>query len=119
MSLAAIETHPAKDPTMPETTPTKRKYTRLSPSRWAEIEALWQVGDLTLAELADAHGVSPRSIQDHMAKRGIIKGTKGAAFAEAVREEIVALELGDKDLTARRAREVRETAYENAKQIEQ
>jgi len=31
----------------------------------------------------------------------------------------VALELGDKDLTANRAREVRETAYENAKQIEQ
>ena len=63
---------------MPETTPTKRKYTRLSPSKWAEIEALWQVGDLTLSELADAHGVSPRAIQDHMSKRGIIKGSKGA-----------------------------------------
>ena len=110
---------PAKDPTMPETTPTKRKYTRLSPSKWAEIEALWQVGDLTLSELADAHGVSPRAIQDHMSKRGIIKGSKGAEFAEAVREEIVALELGDKDLTANRAREVRETAYEHARQIEQ
>src|SRR3954447_20292303 len=104
---------------MPKTTPPKRKYVRLSPSKWAEIEALWQVGDLTLAELANAHGVSSRSIQDHMSKRGIIKGSKGAEFAEAVREEIVALELGDKDLTANRAREVRETAYEHARQIEQ
>src|SRR3954469_3947734 len=119
MSLKALETQPAKDPTMPETTPTKRKYTRLSPSQWAEIEALWQVGDLTLAELAEAHGVSPRAIQDHMSKHGIIKGSKGAEFAEAVREKVATLELGDEELTAKRAREVRETAYENAKQIEQ
>jgi hypothetical protein len=104
---------------MPETTPTKRRYTRLSPSKWAEIEALWQVGDLTLAELADAHSVAPRTIQDRMAKHGIIKGSKGAEFAEAVRERIVTLELGDEELTAKRARDVRESAYENAQQIEQ
>ena len=96
-----------------------RKYVRLAPSEWSELEGLWAVGDLTLGELAAAYDVSPRAVQDHMAKRGIIKGSKGAEFAEAVREEIVALELGDKDLTANRAREVRETAYENAKQIEQ
>ena len=69
--------------------------------------------------LADAHGVSPRAIPGSQSKRGIIKGSKGAELAEAVREEIVALELGDKDLTANRARKVRETAYEHAQQIEQ
>ena len=54
-----------------------------------------------------------------MSKHGIIKGSKGAAFAEAVREKMVTLELGDEELTAKRAREVRESAYEHATQIEQ
>jgi len=53
-----------------------------------------------------------------MAKLGLSKGVRGAEFAEAVREEIVKLELGDKDLTAQRGRELRETTFGNAKQIE-
>ena len=102
---------------MSEVRTTKRKYTRLSPSTWAEVEAQWLLGNVTLTELADAHGVSPRAIQDHMAKRGLTKGSKGAEFAAAVREEIVTLELGDKELTVKRAREVRETAYETRSKL--
>src|SRR5690242_2181708 len=81
----------------------KRKYTRLKPSAWAEIEALWQAGEVTLAELSDRFGVSPRAIQTHAKKHGIIRGEKTAALAAAVREEVLKEELDDKDILVKRA----------------
>jgi DNA-binding MarR family transcriptional regulator len=58
------------------TTRTKRKYVRLSPSKWAELRAYWEAGDHSLAELSDQYGVSPRAIQSHLSKLGTIKGSK-------------------------------------------
>ena len=100
-----------------EATP-KRKYTRLSPSTWAEIEALWQVGEVTLAELSDRYGVSQRALQAHFHKRGITKGEKSAALAATVKEEVLKDELDDPDLTVKRAKDVREAAYTNAVVVE-
>src|SRR5215217_7570807 len=77
----------------------KRKYTRLTPKAWAEIEALWQVGEVTLAELSDRYEVSQRALQAHFHKHGITKGEKSAAIAAAVKEEVFKEELDDADLT--------------------
>jgi hypothetical protein len=104
--------------TTESTSTEKRKYTRLDPATWAEIEALWQVGEVTLAELSDRYGVSQRALQAHFHKQGITKGEKSAAIATAVKEEIFKEELDDTDLTVKRAKDVREAAYTNAVAVE-
>src|SRR5450830_74984 len=96
----------------------KRKYNRLLPSTWAEICALWEIGDVTLPELAERYSVHTRTLQAHFAKHKVEKGSKAAALAISVKEEIYATGLGDKDLTIQRARETREKAYKNANAVE-
>lgn len=92
----------------------KRKYIRLSPSTWTEIRGLWEVGDVTLPELAERYSVNTRTLQAQFAKRKVIKGSKAAELAAVVMKEVVKRELGDKDTIAHRARETREAAYINA-----
>jgi len=92
----------------------KRKYTRLAPSTWAEVRALWETGNHDLAELSDRFGVSRRSIQSHVRKHGSAKGSKAAEMAAVVQKEIFKEELGDQETITRRAKETREAAYANA-----
>lgn len=96
----------------------KRKYIRLSPSTWAELQAHWETGDHDLAELSDRYGVSRRAIQSHLSKLSSVKGAKAAEMAAVVQKEIFKEELGDQDTLVFRARETRETTYANAKIIE-
>ena len=96
----------------------KRKYNRLLPSTWAEICALWEIGDITLSDLAERYSVHTRTLQTYFAKHKVEKGSKAAALAISVKEEIYATGLGDKDLTIQRARETREKAYKNANAVE-
>ncbi|HCW4986009.1 TPA: DNA-binding protein, partial [Acinetobacter baumannii] len=59
---------------MTEETANKRRYP--SASAWAEAEALWASGDVTLEDLAKKVGVSATSVSLHMKKRKITKGEK-------------------------------------------
>lgn len=99
-------------------TKSKRKYTRLSPSKWAELRGLWETGDHDLAELSHRYGVSRRAIQSHVSKHGSVKGAKAAEMAAVVQKEIFKEELGDPDTLAFRAKETREFAYTNAAIVE-
>jgi lambda repressor-like predicted transcriptional regulator len=96
----------------------KRKYTKLTPAMWAEIEAHWQTGEVTLAELSEKYGPSPRALQSHFAKAGIVKGEKAAAMAAAVREKVLEEEFGNQDQLVARAKDIRERAYRNANIVE-
>jgi hypothetical protein len=97
---------------------TKRKYQRLAPSIWAQICAEWEIGDVTLPELSDRFGVNTRTLQAHFAKHAVVKGSKAAELASAVKEELFKLELDGKDDLTQRAKETRETAYRNAVTVE-
>jgi hypothetical protein len=96
----------------------KRKYTRLAPSVWAELRALWEIGDTTLAELSERYEVSRRAIQGHLSKHSSMKGAKAAEMAAVVQKEIFDEELEDKDTLVARAKETREAAYANAVTIQ-
>lgn len=100
-------------------TRSKRKYVRLPASTWAEIRAHWELGEVTLAELSENYGVSPRALQTHFAKHHTVKGAKAEHVAAAVREKIFKDELDQPDLLAGRAKQTRETAYKNSVIIEQ
>jgi hypothetical protein len=82
----------------------------LTPSTWAKICAEWEVGDVTLAELFDRFGVNTRTLQAHFSKHDVIKGSKAAELASAVKEKLFKLELDDKDDLTQRAKETRESA---------
>jgi hypothetical protein len=96
----------------------KRKYTKLSASTWAEVRALWEVGDVTLAELSENYGVSGRALQSHFSRHGTTKGAKAAELAAAVKRELIESALPNTDELTRRARDTREAAYANAVIIE-
>jgi hypothetical protein len=95
-----------------------RKYTRLTPTQWAEVEALWQTGEVTLAELSERFGASERALQHHFKKAGIAKGETAAALAAAVKAEILEAELSDEGLLRQRAKDIQERTYRNAVRIE-
>lgn len=96
----------------------KRRYNRLTLATWAEIRAHWEVGEATLAELADRYGVSTRTLQSHFASNGTLKGAKAAALAQAVQARVLEDELPDGELLVERAKTSRERAYRNAMTIE-
>lgn len=96
----------------------KRKYVRLTPSAWAEIDALWEIGDATLPDLAERYCVNTRTLQAHFAKHKVEKGCKAAALAASVKAEVFGTGLGDMDLTVQRARDTREAAYNQALVVE-
>jgi hypothetical protein len=97
---------------------TKRKYQRLAPSVWAKICAEWEVGDTTLDELSGRFGVNTRTLQAHFLKNNVVKGSKSAQLASAVKEELFKLNLDGKDDITQRAVETREAAYKNAVTVE-
>jgi hypothetical protein len=101
-----------------EVTIMTRRYTRLTEAQWAEVEALWEIGDVTLSELSEQFGVSSRALQAHFKKAGIMKGRKAAAMAAAVRHRVLQEELTDEERLLTRAKEVRERAYVNASAVE-
>lgn len=96
------------------TTSPKRKYIRLSPAQWAEVEALWQTGGVTLAELSERFGPSARALQNHFAATGTVHGSAAAAISCAVRDAVLKDELPVKDQLVTRAKDTRERAYRHA-----
>jgi hypothetical protein len=97
----------------------KRKYKRLSPSTWAEIEGQWAVGDVTLADLSESYGVSPRTLQARFAKMGISKGSKAKEIAAAVKNKIFQSDLNNSEIVEERAKATRESSFINATIVEE
>ncbi|MFY0736553.1 hypothetical protein [Aurantimonas sp. NFXS3] len=103
---------------MTEAVTPKRRYTRLTPATWAEIRSHWQVGEVTLAELAHRYDVSTRALQTHFSKHGTVKGAEAAALAQAVQAKVLEQDLPDEDMLVERARTTRETSFKNATVVE-
>jgi hypothetical protein len=96
----------------------KRKYVRLSPATWAEVDALWETGETTLEELSTGYGINTRSLQAHFEKFKIVKGSKASEILTAVKEVIYADFLDDRDVLIAKAKQSRANAFANAETIE-
>lgn len=97
-----------------ETEPKKRKHIRLSPKQWAEAEALWESGEVTLADLIAKFGAHKSAFQKRFADRGIKKGAKSAEHAKKVAEEVTKAAVDDATVLAARIRETKEEHYKMA-----
>ncbi|MCC8941037.1 hypothetical protein H8A99_32540 [Bradyrhizobium sp. Arg68] len=103
---------------MSEAVQSKRKYVRVDQSTWSEIEAHWETGDVNLQELEARYGVSRRALQSRFSKRGLVKGSKAAQIAAAVKERVFEETLPEVDEITSRAKATREAAYQNAVIVE-
>lgn len=98
--------------------PEKRKYRRLSESAWAEVRALWEVGDTSLEELSARFDISKRALQLHFARHDVKKGAKARELAAAVEKEVFGAEFTDKETLVERAKDIKECTYANVQVIE-
>ncbi len=103
---------------MAEAAAPKRRYTRLTPERWAEARAAWATGGVTAEDLAARFGCSVRAVQLHMAEHKVAKGSAAAALAAAVEAKVLAEALPSEDDLAHRIRDTREGTYADAVAIQ-
>jgi hypothetical protein len=97
---------------------TKRKYTKVTEDVWTEIISLWESGGVTLFELSERFGPTPRALQARFRRSGVVKGSRATAMAALVRERIQEEDLDDQDRLVIRSRDIRERAYRNALVVE-
>lgn len=97
----------------------RRRYAKLSPEQWASIRATYATGGVTALELARHHGCSLRSVQLHLAKGEVRKGSAAAARASAVEARVLAEALPSEDDLATRIRRTRDGTYTDAELIQE
>lgn len=100
--------------TTPAETPAKPKSKRLTPKQWAEAEALWESGEVTLSDLVAKFHIHKTSFQKRFAERGIKKGAKKEEHARRVAEEVTKAAIDDATVLAARIRETKEEHYKMA-----
>jgi len=86
----------------------------MTPRQWAEAEALWESGEITLPQLMKRFGKTSKTFTDHFEKRGIKKGAGAKEHAEKVKEEVTKASVEDATIIAARIKETKEEHYKMA-----
>lgn len=92
----------------------KSKHARLTPKQWAEAEALWESGEVTLVDLATRFGKHKSAFSAHFSKHKIERGSKKAEHAAAIKEEVKKASIDDATVLAARIKETKEEHYKMA-----
>lgn len=87
------------------------KKARLTAKQWAEAEALWAAGNITLDGLAAKFKVDRSTFNRHFVKKGIVKGSKQDEQAKAIAAKVAADSVAEATLVAARIRETKEEHY--------
>lgn len=70
---------------------TQEKKTRLKPTQWAELVALYESGEFTQAELAERYGISEPAVQLGLKRAKAVKGKYAKEHAERAKDAITAV----------------------------
>lgn len=92
-------------------TPTIKSPSRLTPRQWAEAEALWETGEVTLDDLATKFKRDRSAFIRYFKKHGIVKSSSAAAHKEEIKEAVVAASIDEATVLANRIRETKEDHY--------
>lgn len=90
---------------------------KLTPAQWAEAEALWESGQVTLSDLSRKFGKAEETFSRHFSAAGVQKGAKKGEHAEKVKEEVAKNIVDDAAVLATRIRETKEDHYKMAQAI--
>ena len=93
------------------TTPAVKTSTRMTPRQWAEAEALWEAGEVTLDDLAARFDKDRSAFVRYFKKHGIVKGSRAAARKEEVKEAVATAGIDEATVLANRIRETKEDHY--------
>lgn len=96
--------------------PTKTA-SRLTPKQWAEAEALWESGEVTLDDLASKFGKSRATMQRHFRQHGIHRGANAEANKAIIKKAVQDTAIDDATILANRIRETKEDHYKMATAI--
>lgn len=100
--------------TTAKTTSRKRSYKRLSPEEWRTVSQLYGTGSVTLPELSAQFGVSVRSLQNHLAESGTLKGSAAHEATKAATAHALATASPPPAMLTERIRAAKEATYSNA-----
>jgi predicted DNA binding protein len=92
----------------------KSKHARLTPKQWAEAEALWESGEVTLVDLANRFGKHKSAFSAHFKAKGIVRASRKEEHAAAVKEEVKKASIDDATVLAARIKETKEEHYKMA-----
>lgn len=84
---------------------------RLTPKEWAKAEAMYESGEYTLEAIASEFGVHTLTVQRHMAKEGIEKGSRADEVKRRVVEKMNEEIDEDAEILKKRIRETKEQHY--------
>lgn len=86
-------------------------------AQWAEAEALWESGQVTLADLGKRFDKAEETFSRYFKKKGISKGSKREALVEKVKDEVSKAIIDDATVLAQRIRETKEEHYQMARAL--
>lgn len=98
----------------PKETEPRKKRQQVSPRKWAEMEALYEAGDIDAKGIASRLNMSEAYIYERFGKKGIKKGSKAKEMAARVKEEVAKTVVDDSVVLAQRIRETKEEHYKMA-----
>lgn len=84
---------------------------RMTPKLWAEAEALWESGEVTLDDLAKKFSKSRGTFQRHFKENKIERGSAAEATKAAVKQAVQSSVADDAAILASRIKETREDHY--------
>lgn len=95
-----------------EATPAKStKGVHLTPRQWAEADALWESGEVTLKMLATRFGKDYSTFKNSFDRRGIVKGSAKDRMQAEIKQQIEKEAVGDATILAARIKETKEEVY--------
>jgi hypothetical protein len=95
------------------------KSPRMSPKKWAEAEALWESGSVTMEDLVEKFGVSRQSLSRKFKLKGSSKSVKVEETKKAVAAEIIKTSIDEASILAARIKETKEQHYKMSSMIAQ
>lgn len=101
----------------PEETPASAPATKkkpLTPKEWAKIDALWESGEVTYADLIKRFDRNLSTFERHFRKHGIKKGAARERIKDRVSKELESAEVSEAQVMAKRIRETKEEHYRMA-----
>lgn len=83
----------------------------MSVKQWAEAEALWEAGDITLEQLAAKFGRHRSTFHRHFTEKKIKRGSSAEAHKATVKTAVAAAAVDEHTVLAARIRETKEDHY--------
>jgi AraC-like DNA-binding protein len=93
----------------------KRKH--LTMRQWAEVEALWESGDMKLTDLMAKFGVSKSTLSRHFKVRGVKRASRAAEVKDAVAKANAKAAAMEASLLTERIKETKEQHYSMARNL--